>query len=56
MQKKNGNTLSEGWKVDLAKECQKSFDRILEKTSDELKNKWIALFDKITNDITKNRH
>ncbi|KAA6339256.1 DNA replication and repair protein RecF [termite gut metagenome] len=54
--KKNGNTLSEGWKVDLAKECQKSFDRILEKTSDELKNKWIVLFDKITNDITKNRH
>lgn len=47
--KENGYTLTEGWKVDLAKECQKSFDRMLEKTSDDLKNSWIALFDKITN-------
>jgi predicted ATP-dependent endonuclease of OLD family len=47
--KENGYILTEGWKVDLAKECQKSFERMLDKTSDELKNNWIALFDKITN-------
>jgi predicted ATP-dependent endonuclease of OLD family len=47
--KENGYTLTEGWKVDLAKECQKSFDRMLDKTSDELKDSWIALFYKITN-------
>jgi predicted ATP-dependent endonuclease of OLD family len=47
--KENGYTLAEGWKVDLAKDCQKSFDRILEKASDDLKKSWIALFDKITN-------
>ncbi|GHU86509.1 hypothetical protein FACS1894153_3730 [Bacteroidia bacterium] len=47
--KENGYRLTEGWKVDLAKECQKSFDRILDKTSDELKNSWVTLFDKITN-------
>jgi hypothetical protein len=51
--KENGYTLSEGWKVDLAKECQKNFERILEKTSDAVKNKWIALFDKITNNTVK---
>jgi predicted ATP-dependent endonuclease of OLD family len=47
--KENGYTLTDGWKVDLAKDCQKNFDRILEKTSDDLKNSWIVLFDKITN-------
>jgi len=47
--KDNGYILTEGWKVDLAKDCQKSFDRILEKASENLRNTWIALFDKITN-------
>ena len=47
--KENGYSLAEGWKVDLAKECQKSFDRMLDRTSEDLKKVWIALFDKITN-------
>ena len=47
--KENGYDLADGWKVDLAKDCQKSFERMLEKASDDLKNSWIALFDKITN-------
>lgn len=47
--KENGYNLDEGWKVELAKECQRNFDRILEKTNDDLKTKWISLFDKITN-------
>jgi len=46
--RENGYALTEGWKVDLAKDCQKNFERILEKTNDELKNNWIALFDAIT--------
>ena len=49
----NGYALTEGWKVDLAKECQKSFDRMLDKTNDDLKNRWIALFDKITNNTNQ---
>ncbi|MDL2323125.1 AAA family ATPase [Bacteroidales bacterium OttesenSCG-928-A17] len=47
--KENGYSLDEGWKVDLAKECQRNFDRILDKTNDDLKAKWVSLFDKITN-------
>lgn len=46
--KNNGYTLDDGWKVDLAKECQRNFDRIIEKTSGEMKNKWITLFSRIT--------
>jgi len=52
--KENGYVLTEGWKVDLAKDCQKSFAKIFDKASDELKNSWIALFDKITNKTNKN--
>lgn len=47
--KENGYTLDEGWKVELAKECQRNFDRILEKANDDLKNMWVLLFEKITN-------
>lgn len=47
--KENGYLLPDGWKVDIAKDCQKSFDRILDKTSDIQKKSWINLFDKITN-------
>jgi predicted ATP-dependent endonuclease of OLD family len=52
--KENGYNLTDGWKVDLAKDCQKIFERMLEKASDDLKNSWIALFDKITNNINQN--
>ena len=51
--KENGYTLTDGWKVGLAKDCQKNFDRILDKANDELKDSWIALFDKITNNTNK---
>jgi hypothetical protein len=51
--KENGYTLTDGWQVDLTKDCQKSFERILEKASDDLKNNWIALFDKITNNTNQ---
>ena len=47
--KENGYTLTEGWKVDLAKDFQKNFDRILDKANNELKDSWISLFNKITN-------
>jgi hypothetical protein len=51
--KENGYTLTDGWKVDLAKDCQRSFERILEKAGDDLKNSWVALFDKITNNTNQ---
>jgi predicted ATP-dependent endonuclease of OLD family len=47
--KENGYKLEDGWKVDLAKECQRNSERVLEKTTNALKSKWIMLFDKITN-------
>ena len=46
--KENGYILEKGWKVELAKDFQKSFDRIIERTSANLKEKWAKLFEKIT--------
>lgn len=44
---KNGYVLGLGWKVEIAKEFQKIFDRIASKLTDDLVNKWVALFNKI---------
>ncbi len=44
----NGYNLEKGWKVELAKDLQKSFDRIIARTPDELKEKWEKLFNQIT--------
>lgn len=46
--KENGYILQEGWKVDLAKDFQRNFDRIVTRCSDEIKNRWISLIDKVT--------
>ncbi len=44
----NGYKLELGWKVELAKEFQKSFDRILNRTDETVKEKWIILIEKLT--------
>ncbi len=44
----NGYKLELGWKVELAKEFQKSFDRILSRADDKTKENWIALISKLT--------
>ena len=46
--KTNGYNLPEGWKVDLAKDFQRNFDRIVTRCSEDLKSKWVSLFEKIT--------
>ncbi len=45
----NGYNLSQGWKVELAKEFQRNFDRILTRCGDDVKEKWLKLIDKLTN-------
>lgn len=47
--KENGYTLAEGWKVELAKDFQKSFDRIISRANDTTKANWIKLINKLTN-------
>ena len=44
----NGYELELGWKVELAKEFQKSFDRILSRTDDKTKENWVTLIEKLT--------
>lgn len=46
--KENGYTLHEGWKVDLAKDFQRNFDRIVSRCGDEIKQLWISLIEKVT--------
>lgn len=45
----NGYDLNLGWKVDLAKEVRKNFDRIVGRASQEQKDRWINLIHKVTN-------
>lgn len=47
--KLNGYTLEDGWKVELAKDFQKSFERIISRTGDDIKENWIKLINKLTN-------
>lgn len=52
--KENGYILDEGWKVELAKDFQKNFDRIITRTDNVVKNKWAEVFKTITSqDDTK---
>jgi predicted ATP-dependent endonuclease of OLD family len=44
----NGYKLEKGWKVELAKDFQKSFDRIVDRIPEDLKEKWINLIQTIT--------
>lgn len=46
--RENGYNLSDGWKVDLAKDFQRNFDRIVTRCGDDVKSKWISLIDKVT--------
>lgn len=46
--KENGYKLVEGWKVDLAKDFQRNFDRIVTRCGDEVKGKWLKLIEKVT--------
>ena len=52
--KENEYDLELGWKVDLAKEVQKNFDRIISRTGEELKGKWIEILQRITNENAGN--
>lgn len=47
--KENDYDLNAGWKVDLAKDVQRNFDRIASRTNKELKEKWIKILERITN-------
>ncbi len=47
--KDNGYTLEKGWKVELAREFQRSFDKIQDQVTEELQKQWFALFNTITN-------
>jgi predicted ATP-dependent endonuclease of OLD family len=46
--KNNGYTLTEGWKVDLAKEFQRNFERIVTRCGDDVKERWLKLIEKVT--------
>lgn len=46
--KNNGYTLTEGWKVDLAKEFQRNFERIVTRCGDVVKERWLKLIEKVT--------
>lgn len=44
----NGYKLDLGWKVELAKDFQGSFDRIVERTDNKVKENWIKVIGKLT--------
>lgn len=46
--KENGYKLQNGWKVYLAKDFQRNFDRIISRCGDDIKQLWINLIEKIT--------
>lgn len=46
--KENGYNLELGWKVNLAKDFRKNFDRIITRTDDDLKRIWVEIIDKLT--------
>lgn len=46
--KENGHTLQDGWKVELARDFQRNFDRIIMRCGDDVKEKWIKLIEKLT--------
>lgn len=46
--RENGYQLELGWKVDLAKDFRRNFDRIITRTDEELKKIWVEIIDKLT--------
>ena len=46
--KENGYKLHDGWKVDLAKDFQRNFDRIITRCEDSVKENWLKLIEKVT--------
>lgn len=46
--KENGYAINDGWKVELAKDFQRNFDRIVTRCEDEVKEKWLKLIEKVT--------
>lgn len=44
----NEYVLEDGWKVEIAKEFQRNFERIITRTDDGLKDMWIKIIDKLT--------
>lgn len=46
--KDNGYKLLDGWKVDLAKDFQRNFDRIVTRCTDNVKENWVKLIEKVT--------
>lgn len=47
--KNNSIQLPEGWKVELAKEFQRHFERIINNVDGAISSKWIELLDQLTN-------
>lgn len=50
---KNNITLNEGWKVEVARKAQNTFDKIMLSVPDKLKNAWVSIFQKFTDTETK---
>lgn len=50
---KNNITLNEGWKVDVARKAQNSFDKFMDKVPNTLKSIWVSIFQKLTTVDTK---
>lgn len=50
---KNNITLNEGWKVDVARKAQNTFDRFMGKVPENLKGAWTSIFQKLTTADTK---
>jgi len=51
----NNISLSKGWKVDLAKDFQKKFEKAAKKADAKIIDQWTALFDKLTNKKSPNQ-
>ncbi len=47
--KNNSIQLAEGWKVELAKEFQRHFERIINNIDNDISSNWIKLMDQLTN-------
>jgi predicted ATP-dependent endonuclease of OLD family len=50
---KNNISLSEGWKVDVARKAQNMFDKFVENLPEKLRTAWVLIFKKLTTADTK---
>jgi hypothetical protein len=48
--KKNSIDLGDGWKVEIAKNVQNRFDKVMESIPEEMVTNWKKLFEKLTAD------